>query len=82
MDDVLVEIHKHIARVVIQRYNNFLTTLATAGSQHVSRQVSHKCNEVMMEKHRCWCGPRVHLLVPLDPEKCKYHIFAVTKKEL
>ena len=24
MGDVLVEIHKHIARVVIQRYNNFL----------------------------------------------------------
>jgi len=53
MDDVLVEIHKHIARVVTRRYNNFLTTLATACSQHVSRQVPHKCNEVMMEKHRC-----------------------------
>ena len=25
---------------------------------------------------------RMHLLVSIDPEKCKYYIFAVTKKEL
>ena len=78
----LVQIHKNISHVLIQCHNNLLTTPATAGRQRISRQVLQKCNEGLVEEHRCWGWSGVHLLVSIDPENCKYCIFAVIKKEL
>ena len=82
MANVSVQIHKNISYVFIQCHNNLLTTPAAAGRQRISRQVLQKCNEGLVEEHRCWGWSGVHLLVSIDPENCKYCIFTVIKKEL
>ena len=53
MANMLVQIHKTISHVFIQWHNNLLTTPATAGRPRVSRQVLQKCNEGLVEEHRC-----------------------------